>query len=208
MENDQFTIKNFANRLINAVNSQNQELSGPSTFEGNREGGLEQKNFPIMNSVRQFLQKNSDRSVHLQSHLLDPQSSVKTVESKDSTKVIRERLKNKIDNLRERISNSHKETLRSIPENFNVPLNRISQCSDRNQNAIDTMRVHSRDGSKSIEGSGLELDEYVEQYEDPQTQIRVNQFDKIGNFSSKYDTFNSISHHNESIHSANTFQSR
>jgi tetratricopeptide (TPR) repeat protein len=207
-ENDHFTIKNFANRLINAVNSQQQDFSGPSTFEGNREGYLEQKNYPIMNSVRQFLQKNSDRSVHLQNHLLDPQSSVKTVESKDSTKVIRERLKNKIDNLRERISNSHKETLRSIPENLNFPLNRISQWSERQQQPIDTMRVHSRDGSKSIEGSGLELDEYVEQYDDPQTQIKVNQFKRMEKFSGKYDTFNSINHHNESMHSANTFQSK
>jgi len=201
VENDKFAIKNFANRLVNHSNSQAQELMSDHIHEGVREGNLGNKSFPIMNSVRQVLQKGSDRSVHLQTKLLDHQSSMQTVESKDSTKVIRERLRGKIDNLRDRISSSHKETMRSIPENFQIPINKISQCSDANQ-AIDTVRVHSRDGSKSIDGSGLELDDYIDTF-DHVAQRRSNADNKDNR-----DIIIGLNHRNESVRSANTYQSK
>jgi hypothetical protein len=126
---------------------------------------------------------------------------MQTVESKDSTKVIRERLRGKIDNLRDRISSSHKETMRSIPENFQIPINKISQCSDANQ-AIDTVRVHSRDGSKSIDGSGLELDDYIDTF-DHVAQRRSNADNKDNR-----DIIIGLNHRNESVRSANTYQSK
>lgn len=133
-------------------------FSSQNTFEGNFENSLDKRDFPIMNSVRQILTKDHENSYK---QPFDRPGSIRTTESRDSTKVIRERLKNKIDTLRDRISNSHKDTVRSIQEKLNVPLNKISLTYDNNNAGIDTVRIHSRDGSKSIEGSGLELDDYV-----------------------------------------------
>ena len=65
------------------------------------------------------------------------------------------------------------------------------------------MRVHSRDGSKSIDGSGLELDDYVSL-----DGNKYNNNDKGGAVSSKYETFNTELHHGESVKSANTRNSR
>jgi hypothetical protein len=116
-------------------------------------------------------------------------------------------LKNKIDNLRDRISNSHKDTIRGIQEKLNVPLNKISHTYDDNNNGIETVRIHSRDGSKSIEGSGLELDDYINinSWEDRKhhrsNHVEVPQ-------SSKFGSCNTISYHGESIRSTNTLQSK
>lgn len=132
----------------------------PNTYEGARESSFESKDFPIMNSVRQILSKEQEQEQSYL-HRLNIPSSLKTNESMDSTKLIRERLKNKIDVLRDRISSSHKDTVSSIQDRLSVPIDNMQLNNDQHNVCIDTMRIHSRDGSKSIKGSGLELDDYV-----------------------------------------------
>lgn len=202
-ELEEISNRRFIAELNNEPKSRIKIFSQPNTF-GDRSTSLEKKEFPIMNSVRQILQSKRTKETP---YAFEPPSSLKTVESKDSTKTIRDRLKNKIDALREKISNSHKDTMRSIQDKLSVPINRIADHNDKEQH-IDTTRVYSRDGSKFIEGSGLELDDYVASCDDINSIRKTNHFDRLGHQSSKYETFNSMSNHQESVRSANTFQSR
>ena len=112
-----------------------------------------------MNTVRQILQKDEAKSNNEEGSSNFQNSYI--TESKESTTAIRERLKNKINSLREKISSSQNNTIRSVQENLRVPINRLNQNYNTNKQPIETVRVHSRDGSKSIEGSGLEIDEFV-----------------------------------------------
>ena len=165
-------IKNFANNSEyqenmynhqrNNQNSRIKVFTSQHTFDRDYPTSLEQKDFPIMNSVRQILLRENENGAGTRPFPDPKPKSNKTTESRESTQIIRERLKDKIDTLRERISSSHKNnTKRSIQERLHVPLQSLPPRSDSKNANIETMRVHSRDGSKSIEGSGLELDHYV-----------------------------------------------
>ena len=180
-------------------------LSGPNTYEGNTETKLDQNEFPIMNSVRQVIQGYKGNKPDQAKNYYDDRY-INAYQSKESTQVIRERLKNKIESLREKLSSSHNDTIRSTQERFNIPVGKFIMHPERSSMNIDTMRVHSRDGSKSIEGSGLELDEYVS-LEDPHLEQKYSYVDKGVPISSKYETFNTGSHHEESMKSGNTYSS-
>ena len=209
-KNKQSKIWDFVkDSIINEIKQENKSrikiFTGPNTFEGSREVELDQKEFPIMNTVRQILQKDEAKSSHEEGSSNFQNSYV--TESKESTTAIRERLKNKINSLREKISSSQNNTIRSVQENLRVPINRLNQNYNTNKQPIETVRVHSRDGSKSIEGSGLEIDEFVNSWDDRIHGKNVY-LDKYANFSSKHDTFNTVSYQGESVRSANTFQSK
>ena len=200
----EFVKDSLKNELKHENKSRIKIFTGPNTFEGSREVELDQKEYPIMNTVRQILKREEGKSNY------DETSSnhySRKTESKESTTAIRERLKNKINNLRDKINTSQNNTIRSDQDNFRVPMNKISQKSDTNKHPVETMRVHSRDGSKSIEGSWLELDEFVNSWDD-RIKDKNGYLDRIVNISSKKDTFNTVSYQGESGRSANTFHSK
>lgn len=214
----------FVNHLNLSQKSRIRIISGPNTFEGNREEMLDQQEFPIMNSVRQVIQAHSNTRDYGQngrqpatkksksrSRSRSRESSKggksKKSSKNESTQVIRDRLKCKIETLRSKLSSSHHDTIRSTQDKLNVQLARIPQHNkDKMSQNIETMRIHSRDGSKSIEGSGLELDDYVS-LEDHK-QDKYSYVEKADHLSSKYETYNTIDHQFESHPSHNSLNSK
>ena len=199
-----FVKDTIRNEIKHENKSRIKIFTGPNTFEGSREIELDQKEYPIMNTVRQILHRDESKSNHDE---ISSNYYSKKMDSKESTTAIRERLKNKINNLREKINTSQNNTIRSVQENLKVPVDKMNQNYDAIRQPVETMRIHSRDGSKSIEGSGLELDEFVNSWDD-KVQFKNGCLDKIVNISSKHDTFNTVSYQGESVRSANTFQSK
>lgn len=196
--------------IIDEIKQENKSrikiFTGPNTFEGSREIQLDQKEFPIMNTVRQILQKDETKSNNGEgtSNLRDSY----VTESKESTVAIRERLKNKINSLREKISSSQNNTIRSIQDNLRVPIGKLGQNFNSNNQPIETVRIHSREASKSIDGSAVEIDEFTNSCDDRTRGMNGYLDEKYAIFSSKNDTFNTVSYQGESVRSGNTFQSK
>ena len=198
------------NHQRNNQNSRIKVYTSQDTFDRDCPISLEQKDFPIMNSVRQILLRENENGAGTRQFTDPKPKSNKTTESRESTQIIRERLRDKIDTLRERISSNHKNnTKRSIQERLHAPLQSLPPRSDSKNANIETMRVHSRDGSKSIEGSGLELDHYVSgQSSLKDLQEENKNYGNTYHQLNKNDTLYSASKQWESIKSFNTYQSK
>jgi hypothetical protein len=77
-----------------------------STYDEHLQENFETNDYPIMNSVRQILLRENDSGAYPKLLKGLRSNSIKTTESRESTQIIRDRLKYKIDTLRERISST------------------------------------------------------------------------------------------------------